>query len=623
MDLFESVLNEREFKPYFIITKSFEQYKYCDSHDNETEDLRKAKRFETKEDAEEHIKYLMSRPSVSYNVFDEEQRKAGCPGGDFAYNRIYNDGSEARWKREHFAIVKITKEDWEKVWQDGANERLRKSDESSNILRTILEKGKSGKTLYRIIDKADRLYSDEKEHIVNLRITCTTSDPEKLLFVANATGRDAYAIVEFSDNTIAYEMKKTSSRWTDEAEHLIFGKFKVIRQDEPFTLKDGYSDDCSFVYFKAEPLDQSGEFAKALVKKRISHYKDDEYDHIGNKIAINDILYKKTIVESKGDNMDLFNRVLKEADEVKLNKDLLKKYEEVNGWDFIDDEDFPGLNNIAEAFAKICDEMYGEYYTIKQFNPKTGDGSKNIAFVRVNGYGHKGEVDDYRMYLAFDQTLDSWGEKSNKASNPIYAYIKKSHKSKSDFFGAKKDFQKYLERKFKSLTSICEQNGFKIVGAGCDPIKRNDSSYYIYIDLKPEEKINRINNTPVDQKLQKIVDLVTEGMEKLAQREDTIYWLGHAGYEGSEVIISTCLTTDQTKEYPSDSDDSGVAKNSNYGQPILYLDIPNHGYANWNSGSGYITGSQVATMDDVRRIAKKFNNHLNDLGNDVYSNSNY
>ena len=320
--------------------------------------------------------------------------------------------------------------------------------------------------------------------------------------------------------------------------------------------------------------------------------------------------------------MDLFNRILKEANESDLNKDLLKKYEEINGWNFIDDEDFPGLNNIAEAFAKACTDLFGNVYHIEQFNPKTGDGSKNVAFVRVNGYGHRGEVDDYRMYLAFDQTTSYFGEDNNRAIDPISAYIKKNHK-KNDYWGERKNFGKYLERKLKSLSSICEQNGFKITKIGCDNFREYDSTTYIYIDLNPEEKIERINNTPVAQKLQKIVDLVTSGMEKLAQRDDTIYWLGHAGYEGSEIIISTCLTTDNTKEYPSDWDDSGVAQNPNYGQPILYLDIPNHGYANWNSGNGYITGDNVPKMEDVRRIANKFNKYLNKLGDDVYSNSNY
>ena len=629
--LFKEILQESQFEPFYIIGTSLDRDKFCDNKDNTTHSIKKARRFRTKEEAEAHIQELVARPPVDYNPFDKEQVKAGCPGGEFMHNSIYKDGN-IMWDRSYYQIIEITKNDWEKIWQDGINEYIRQSSESSNVIRTILEKGKPGKVLYRIIDEADRLYSEEKEHIVNLRITCTTSDPEKLLYVANATGRDAVAVVEFSDDTIAYEMKKTESQWTEEAEHLIFGKFKVIRQDKPFILSDVLDNDVEFVYFKAIPLDQSPEFAKQLVKKRINHYKDNDYD---TDERLSSFLYKRNKIppleeqKTKGDNMDskvlntdLFSRVLKEADEAKLNNDLLKKYEKENGWDFVDDEDFPALNQIANGFATACKDIFGSAYNIVQFNPKTGDGKNNTAFVRVNGYGYRGEVNDYRMHLAFDQTTSYFDKTNKEATSILDAYRRKLHK-KDNGWHDKDLLEKYAEKKLKPLSDLCEKNGFKLAKIGVGRVGHQyDSTEYLYIDLKPEEKLNKMNNMPVDQKLQRVVDILSKGYRKLAEENGIIYWIGGSGSEGSTIIFSTHLTTDEAEEYPSD-DFSGSSENGNYGQPILYLDVPNMGYANWNSGTGYITGRQVKTMDDIRRVVNNFKQYLSDVGNQVYNNSNY
>lgn len=158
---------------------------------------------------------------------------------------------------------------WEKLWQDGKNEYLRRSYISTEILRTILLKGKKGKTLYRIIDSDDRLFY---EGIVNLRITCTTSDINKLMYIANGVGRKSAAIVEFSKDTLSYEMQKTDSKWTDESEHLTFGKFKVSKKSNEIYINGC---DIPLIHFYAEPIDQSVDFAKKLIQKRIGHYKED------------------------------------------------------------------------------------------------------------------------------------------------------------------------------------------------------------------------------------------------------------------------------------------------------------------------------------------------------------
>lgn len=160
-------------------------------------------------------------------------------------------------------------EKWEKLWQDGKNEYLRKSHISTEILRTILTKGKTGKTLYRIIDSDDRLFY---EGIVNLRITCTTSDIDKLMYISNGVGRKSVAVVEFSKDTLSYEMQKTDSRWTDESEHLVFGKFKVSKKSDEIYISGC---DIPLIHFYAEPIDQSVDYAKKLIQKRIGHYKED------------------------------------------------------------------------------------------------------------------------------------------------------------------------------------------------------------------------------------------------------------------------------------------------------------------------------------------------------------
>ena len=177
---------------------------------------------------------------------------------------------------------------WEKLWQDGKNEYLRKSHVSTEILRTILTKGKRGKTLYRIIDSDDRLFY---EGLVNLRITCTTSDIDKLMYISNGVGRKSVAVVEFSKDTLSYEMQKTDSKWTDESEHLTFGKFRVSKKSDEIFIKDC---DIPLIHLYAEPVDQSIDYAKKLIQKRINHYKEDPEAHLENDNAVRSMMKEAT-----------------------------------------------------------------------------------------------------------------------------------------------------------------------------------------------------------------------------------------------------------------------------------------------------------------------------------------
>jgi hypothetical protein len=197
---------------------------------------------------------------------------------------------------------------WEKLWQDGKNEYLRKSYVSTEILRTILTKGQKGKTLYRIIDSDDRLFY---EGFVNLRVTCTTSDIDKLMYISNGVGRKSVAVVEFSKDTLSYEMQKTDSVWTDESEHLTFGKFKVSKKSDETYIKGC---DIPLIHLYAEPIDQSVDYAKKLIQKRIGHYKEDPLAKQLNDEAVLKMFnestnYSMNIVDSK----KLFENILNEA----------------------------------------------------------------------------------------------------------------------------------------------------------------------------------------------------------------------------------------------------------------------------------------------------------------------
>lgn len=234
---------------------------------------------------------------------------------------------------------------WEKLWQDGKNEYLRKSHVSTEILRTILTKGKTGKTLYRIIDSDDRLFY---EGIVNLRVTCTTSDIDKLMYISNGVGRKSVAVVEFSKDTLSYEMQKTESRWTDESEHLVFGKFKVSKKSDEIYISGC---DIPLIHLYAEPIDQSVDYAKKLIQKRIGHYKEDPLSKQLNDEAILKMFNEHTnYIMNVIDSKKLFENILNEAqikgwherpvDPPKNNEVGLGSYSEVltTDFDFEDDD---------------------------------------------------------------------------------------------------------------------------------------------------------------------------------------------------------------------------------------------------------------------------------------------
>ena len=106
-------------------------------------------------------------------------------------------------------------------------------------------------------------------------------------------------------------MQKTDSRWTDESEHLIFGKFKVSKKSDEIYIKGC---DIPLIHLYAEPIDQSVDYAKKLIQKRISHYKEDPLAKQLNDEAIIKMFnestnYNMNIVDSK----KLFENILNEA----------------------------------------------------------------------------------------------------------------------------------------------------------------------------------------------------------------------------------------------------------------------------------------------------------------------
>lgn len=250
---------------------------------------------------------------------------------------------------------------WEKLWQDGKNEYLRRSYISTEILRTILLKGRKGKTLYRIIDSDDRLFY---EGIVNLRITCTTSDIDKLMYIANGVGRKSAAIVEFSKDTLSYEMQKTDSKWTDESEHLTFGKFKVSKKSNEIYINGC---DIPLIHFYAEPIDQSVDFAKKLIQKRIGHYRDDPLAK-----RLNDEAILKMFNESTNYNMsELFESILQEGWTEDQAAKTFEDYSKIRGYDAKEDLmqfAYYGSNsnfkhfavNVAKLLPKECDLKIGQ-----------------------------------------------------------------------------------------------------------------------------------------------------------------------------------------------------------------------------------------------------------------------
>lgn len=121
------------------------------------------------------------------------------------------------------------------------------------------------------------------------------------MYISNGVGRKSVAVVEFSKDTLSYEMQKTDSKWTDESEHLIFGKFKVSKKSDEIYIK---CCDIPLIHLYAEPIDQSVDYAKKLIQKRISHYKEDPLAKQLNDEAITKIFNEST-------NYSMLKRIVK------------------------------------------------------------------------------------------------------------------------------------------------------------------------------------------------------------------------------------------------------------------------------------------------------------------------
>jgi hypothetical protein len=310
-------------------------------------------------------------------------------------------------------------EKWEKLWQDGKNEYLRKSHISTEILRTILLKGQKGKTLYRIIDSDDRLFY---EGIVNLRITCTTSDIDKLMYISNGVGRKSVAVVEFSKDTLSYEMQKTDSKWTDESEHLTFGKFKVSKKSDEIYIKNC---DIPLVHLYAEPIDQSVDFAKKLIQKRIGHYKEDPLAKRLNDEAILKMFNESTNynMPKRKENIDIDYYESQPTDTDKLrqwasshkfaeNKNLNSKYL---------------FEKILYETKCSSEKLSNFYFNELVKNNSEADYKQRYAFYSFDLSYDNNYYSDYKKYYS-DNELSKWeqevDDEYNNASEEEKEFLK-------------------------------------------------------------------------------------------------------------------------------------------------------------------------------------------------------
>lgn len=411
-------------------------------------------------------------------------------------------------------------------------------------------------------------------------------------------------------------MKKRKDAQEDLDEDEFEGQYPKKRNYRPVEgVQEPWTGDQSFIWpdyeaeafekelesFRARPVSNTGYNNKALNKKMTDKYGDKA------KKCIKNTLFK----ESK------IRKPLKESE----NAEDLKVYEERANWYFVDEEDFPALKVISEAFGAAMAKLF--HYNVDRFDQKTDKGANNNTYVSVKGYGYKGSVNLYRVYLAYDEP--NQGTKENPGvTRPSILWKRQQHLAISTYdYSIEQRFEKYLNKQLHSqLDSIVQELGYSIKKVEYSRFRQYDDSNYVYMDLEPKQKLDSINNAPVEEKLQKVVDRIVKNLhaEQLAVRGDTTYWISTRGYEGSEIVFSTCLTTDNDDYY--DTDD-GEERNENYKKPILYLDVPNRGYCNWNSGAGYIKAAHVKTLDDILEVAEKFERYLKEVGRDVYENSNY
>lgn len=372
-------------------------------------------------------------------------------------------------------------------------------------------------------------------------------------------------------------------------------------------IKEPWTGDQSFIWpdyeaeafekeiesFRTRPESNTGYSNKALNKKMTDMYGDQA------KKCIKNTLFKES-------------RARKSLKESEKSSALLKQYEKDCGWYFVQNEDVDDLLKIVEALKKVGNTYFNKYGYVVADKKAKSDEPKSL-YLNVTGYGRRNAVKDYRIVFATSDTdgydfLKDWCRANHLGQNWTY----------------KDRIKKQVQKLFKtSIENVCESLGFEIENISFDRCKSYDNNEYVYIDLKPTKRLNVLNNSPVDKKLQRVLDTIVKDTkaELLTEVEDTKYWKIE-GYEGAEVIFTTCLTTDKSDVYPSD-DDVGYSENPNFNKPILYLDIPNTGYCNWNSGTGYIEDRDVRDIDAIERVAEKFISKLEKVGREVYSNSNY
>lgn len=372
-------------------------------------------------------------------------------------------------------------------------------------------------------------------------------------------------------------------------------------------IKEPWTGDQSFIWpdyeaeafekeiesFRTRPESNTGYSNKALNKKMTDKYGDQA------KKCIKNTLFKESRTRKS----------LKESEEPSA---LLKQYEKDCGWYFVQNEDVNDLVKIVDALEEVGNTYFNKYGYVVADKKAKSDEPKSL-YLNVNGYGRRDAVNYYRIiFAASDVDGYSFLKDWCRANHLGYNWTYKDRIAKQ----VQKLFKPYIE-------NVCESLGFEIADIDCGSCKTYDSNEYVYVDLRPVKRLNALNNSPVDKKLQRVLDTIVKDTkaELLTEVKDTKYWKIE-GYEGAEVIFTTCLTTDKSDVYPSD-DEAGYSENPNFNKPILYLDIPNTGYCNWNSGTGYITDRDVRDINAIERIAEKFISKLEKVGREVYENSNY
>lgn len=345
--------------------------------------------------------------------------------------------------------------------------------------------------------------------------------------------------------------------------------------------------------FRTRPESNTGYSNKALNKKMTDKYGDQA------KKCINNTLFKES-------------RTRKSLKESEKSSALLKKYEKDCDWYFVQNEDVDDLVKIVDALEEVGNTYFNKYsYVVADKKAKSDE--PNSLYLTVTGYGRRDEVTEYQIVFKANDTdeYDFFGN-----------WCRVHHLGR--YYNYRDRVGKQVQKLFKPyIESVCESVGYEIKEISYGRCIAYDNNDYVYVDLKPAKKINALNNLPVDKKLQRVLDTIVKDTEAelLAEVEDTKYWKIE-GYEGVDVIFTTCLTTDESDAYPSD-DEAGYSENPNFGKPILYLDIPNTGYCNWNSGTGYIESRDVRDIAAIKSIAEKFISKLEKVGREVYRNSNY